>query len=56
MTDQTYPPQHSDSTRSRAAPAQEIAQDEWKTQLDRLLEEYRNHYVLLPRPEENPRP
>jgi hypothetical protein len=56
MTDQIYPPQRSDSTRAQAAPAQEIAQDEWKAQLDRLLDEYRNHYVLLPRPEENPRP
>ena len=45
MTDQT-----------KAAPAPEKAQDDWKAQLDRLLDEYRNHYVLLPRPEENPRP
>ena len=56
MTDQIYPPKRSDSTRPQAAPAQGIAQDEWKAQLDRLLEEYRDHYVLLSRPEENPRP
>jgi hypothetical protein len=56
MTDQIYLPTRSDSTRNQAGQAQEIAQDEWKAQLDRLLDEYRNHYVLLPRPEENPRP
>lgn len=56
MTDQIYPPSRSDSTRTQAARAQEIAQDEWKAQLARLLDEYRNHYVLLRRPEENPRP
>ena len=55
MTDQIYPPKRSDSTRAQAAQAQEIAQDEWKAQLDRLLEEYRNHYVLPPRPEEGRR-
>ena len=56
MTDQIYPPKRSDSTRTQAAQAKEMPQDEWKAQLDRLLDEYRNHYVLLPRPEENPRP
>ena len=56
MTDQIYLPTRSDSTRNQAGQAQEIAQDEWKAQLDRLLDEYRNHYVLLPGPEENPRP
>ena len=56
MTDQIYPPQRSESTRAQTAQAQETAHDEWKAQLDRLLDEYRNHYVLLPGPEENPRP
>jgi hypothetical protein len=56
MTDQINPPKRSDTARTQAAKEQQTAQDEWKAQLDRLLDEYRHHYVLPPRPEENPRP
>ena len=55
MTDQINPPKRPDPARAQAA-AQATAQDDWKAQLDRLLDEYRHHYVLPPRPEENPRP
>jgi hypothetical protein len=56
MTDQIYRPHPSDSTRAQATQPQDMAPDEWKAQLDRLLDEYRNHYVLLPGSGENPRP
>ncbi len=55
MTDQINPPKYSDSARAHAA-ARPAALDDWKTQLDRLLDEYRHHYVLPPQPEDNPRP
>lgn len=55
MTDQIYTPKRSDSARN-AHSQEQAAQDEWKAQLGRLLDEYRNHYVLRPRPEEKPRP
>jgi hypothetical protein len=54
MTDQIYPPQRADS--ARIPPAKEqAAADEWKAQFGRLLDEYRNHYVLVRPPEEKPR-
>ena len=56
MTDQMNPPKRPDSARAQADKKPITAQDEWKAQLDRLLDEYRHHYVLPPRPEENPRP
>ena len=56
MTDQTNPPYRSDPARAQAAKEQPTGRDDWKAQLDRLLDEYRHHYVLPPRPEENPRP
>lgn len=55
MTDQINPPKRPDPARAQAAKEQPTAQDDWKAQLDRLLDEYRHHYVLPPRPEENPR-
>ncbi len=55
MTDQIYTPKRPDSVRPQTSAEQPIAQDEWKAQLDRLLDEYRNHYVLPARPEESPR-
>jgi hypothetical protein len=55
MTDQIYTPTRSDSARPQPSAEHRIAQDEWKAQLDRLLDEYRNHYVLPARPEGNPR-
>jgi hypothetical protein len=55
MTDQIYPPQRPNPARIPLS-KDEAAQDEWKAQFGRLLDEYRNHYVLRSRPEEKPRP
>jgi hypothetical protein len=55
MTDQIYTPKRSESVRLQPTEKQHLAQDEWKAQLERLLDEYRNHYVLPPRSEGNPR-
>jgi hypothetical protein len=55
MTDQIYPPNRSELARLQPTKERRVAEDEWKAQLERLLDEYRNHYVLPPRSEGNPR-
>jgi len=56
MTDQTNPPNRPDTARAQASREQPTGPNDWKAQLDRLLDEYRHHYVLPPRSEESPRP
>jgi hypothetical protein len=54
MTDQIKPPHR--RRPARAAPSDDQkSRDDWRAQFGRLLDDYRNHYVLPPRPDEKPR-
>ena len=49
MQEQTYPPQRPDSAPMPAVD-DEHAREEWRRQLDRMLDEYRSRFVLRKEP------
>ncbi|MHB8477753.1 MAG: hypothetical protein ACYDBZ_15850, partial [Steroidobacteraceae bacterium] len=55
MQEQTYPPQRPNMAHFVSAEEQK-ARDEWKAQLNRLLDDYRQRYVLRQRPDGTPAP
>ncbi len=55
MQEQTYPPQRPNMAHFVTAEEQK-ARDEWKAQLNRLLDDYRQRYVLRQRPDGTPAP
>jgi hypothetical protein len=55
MQEQTYPPQRPNMAHFGTAEEQK-AREEWKAQLNRLLDDYRQRYVLRQRPDGTPAP
>jgi hypothetical protein len=55
MQEQTYSPKPRDSVNLRSPEEQQAIQD-WKVQFGRLLDEYRDRYVLHRPPEDKPAP
>jgi hypothetical protein len=53
MQEQTYPPQRPNMAHFVSAEEQK-AREEWKAQLNRLLDDYRQQYVLRQRSDEAP--
>ena len=51
MEEQTYPPKRASMVFFGACEEQQ-SRNEWKAQFDRMLEEYRNQYVLHRHPDE----
>jgi hypothetical protein len=55
MQEQTYPPKRPNMAHF-GTPEEQKAREEWKAQLNRLLDDYRQRYVLRQRPDETPSP
>lgn len=55
MQEHTYPPKRPNMAHFGTAEEQK-AREEWKTQLNRLLDDYRQRYVLRPRPDDTSPP
>jgi hypothetical protein len=55
MQEQTYPPKRPNMAHFATAEEQK-AREEWKAQLNRLLDDYRQRYVLRQRPDDTPPP
>jgi hypothetical protein len=53
VTDQIYPPKRPNMAHFEL-PELQTVEDDWKTQLGQLLDDYRNQYVLRRYPGEKP--